>query len=599
MVSWFLEQVRTRADQPALYFRSGDRYASITWGQFGDAARRLVGFLISEKVKPGEHVGIWSGNRPEWHIADAGILSARCVPVPIYLSLSAGQGAYVLDHSESRVVFVENETVLARVLETRSELPRLRRVVVMSGVEDASPDGFVLPWEAALNRGAATLERQTAEADRRSDEVDLDDVATLIYTSGTTGPPKAVQITHRNLHAGTVALNSIFESGADERVLSYLPLAHIVERGFSEFRSYRFGNPTWFLDGMDNLGPRLREVRPTLFFGVPRVWEKMAQRILRQIDSAPPHRRAIGRWGLRVARRVEEHVEAGQPVPALLRRQHGLADRLVLHNIRAAVGLDQARHLTSGAAPISLETLRFFSSIGLPISEGYGQSENTAITTMNRPERIHLGTVGQPYPGVELKLAGDGEILMRGPTVFTGYYKDDAATREAVDAEGWLHTGDIGEFDEHGCLRLTDRKKDLIITAGGKNIAPSNIEGLLTGHDLIGYAACIGDKRPFVTALLTLDPDEAQAWARSRSISGSLEEISRNPAVIAEIEGHVARVNARLSTVEQVKRWRLLTQEFQVGDELTPTLKLKRKVVADKYAAVIEELYSRRPPAVA
>lgn len=328
LVSWFLEQVRTRGDQPAMHFRSAGRYTPITWGQFGEAARRIAGFLISEKVTSHEQVAIWSNNRPEWHVADAGLLSVGCVPVPVYPTLSAEEGAYVLDHSESRIAFVENEATLARVLEARRQLGRLRRVVVFDGVDQQpSPDGFVLPWQEALNRGGKALEKHGSEAARRAVEVSLDDIATLIYTSGTTGPPKAVQLSHRNLRASEVALSALFDADEHDRVLSYLPLAHIMERGTSEFRSYRFGNATWFLDGMDNLGPRLKEVRPTVFVGVPRVWEKLAQHIQKDIDAVPPQRRTIARWGLRVAEREGRLRQEGKPVPGFLRRLHRIAER--------------------------------------------------------------------------------------------------------------------------------------------------------------------------------------------------------------------------------------------------------------------------------
>jgi len=594
IVSWFQRQVTARADKPALYARSGDAWKSISWAEFGNVARRISAFLVAEKVPVGGHVAIWSNNRPEWHITDAAVLCVRAVPVPVYLTFSAEQGEYVLNHSESRLVFVENEALLARVLAVRSQLPKLKRIVVIEGVEKTSPDEFVLPWREALTRGEAALDQHGGEVDKRAAEADMEDVATLIYTSGTTGPPKAVQLTHRNLDAANRSLGAIFESDENDRLLSYLPLAHVVERIASEFRSYRYGNATWFLDGIENLGPRLAEIRPTVFFGVPRIWEKMQQKVTQGVAAAPFPKGTLGRWAMRTARTYDDARETGGLTPRL-EKQYARAERLVLSKLRAGIGLDKARHLVSGAAPIRADTLRFFRSLGLPICEGYGQSENTAITSMNRPGAQRIGTVGMVSPGVEVKIADDGEILMRGEVVFPGYYKDDRATEETLDSEGWLRTGDIGELDADGFLKITDRKKDLIITAGGKNISPSNIEAMLTEHPLIGHAVCVGDSRPFVSALIVLDSDEAPSWARSHGGSGSGTAAVAGDGVIEDaIAAHVRTVNSRLSQVEQVKQWTVLESDFTVGEELTPTLKVKRKIVAEKYSDQIEAMYSRK-----
>jgi long-chain acyl-CoA synthetase len=593
LVDHLLDQVRGRAGMPALYSRSGDRWLSITWGQFGEGARRVASFLLDQGIRPGDHVAIWAANRPEWHTADAAILLIRGCPVPVYQTLSADQARYVLDHSETRVVFVENEAILARVLQQRDQLRHLQRVVVMEGLEQPSPDGFVLPWQGALASGDESLPRNGDTIDARAAETRMDDVVTLIYTSGTTGPPKAVMLTHDNIAASAEGLEGVVEVGAEDRVLSYLPLAHVAERMVSEFRSYRYGNPTWFLDGLANLGPRLREVRPTHFFAVPRVWEKMAAQIRRQVDTSPPARRAAARWALRTGRHVADLRERGVPIAPRLQRRLDLADRLVLAKLRAAIGLDDTRILASGAAPIDPEVLRFFQSMGLEICEVYGQSENTGSTTLNRPGRTRVGTVGEPYPGTEVRIAADGEIQVRGGVVFPGYLKDDEATRAAL-VDGWLQTGDVGEFDADGYLRITDRKKDLIITAGGKNISPANIENALGGHPAIAHAVAIGDRRPYMTALITLDPEEAVGFAAKRGWPRDLAAMAEHPAVHAELEAHVDAVNARLSHVEQVKRFTILPNAFTPDDELTPTLKVKRKVVAEKYADQIEALYQRQ-----
>ncbi|MGH7723772.1 MAG: AMP-dependent synthetase/ligase [Candidatus Dormibacteria bacterium] len=593
LVDHLLAQIRGRADRPALYTRAGERWIPITWGQFGEGARRIASFLLQERIGPGGHVAIWANNRAEWHTVDAAILMVRALPVPVYQTLSSDQAQYVLNHSQTEVVVVENEALLARVLEQRDQLPHLRRVVVMEGVETPSPDSFVLPWQTALSIGDEHLAANAREIEQRCRQSTVDDVVTLIYTSGTTGPPKAVMLTHRNIAASAEGLAELVEVGPDDRVLSYLPLAHIAERMVSEFRSYRYGNPTWFLDGLTNVGPRLREIRPTHFFGVPRVWEKMAAHLERTIDASPAPQRSLARWAIRTGRRVSDRCERGEDIPASLRRRHRLADRLVLAKLRAALGFDDARILASGAAPIDPEVLRFFRSLGLEICEVYGQSENAGSTTLNRPGRSRIGTVGEAFPGTEVRLAEDGEILVRGAVVFPGYLHSREATEEVL-IDGWLHTGDVGVFDADGYLRITDRKKDLIITAGGKNISPTNIESALATHPLVGHAVAIGDRRPYMTALLTLDGDEAPAIAAARGWPAEAAELAEHPEVRRELQRHVDAVNSRLSHVEQIKRFTILARDFTPDLELTPTLKVKRKVVAESYADQIEGLYARR-----
>ncbi|GAC1338791.1 MAG: long-chain fatty acid--CoA ligase [Candidatus Dormibacteria bacterium] len=593
LVDQFRRQVSAKPNDPAMYFRSAGRYNPINWEQFGSAQQRVGAYLLGEGVDPGDHVAIWSDNRPEWHIADIATMSVRARPAPIYLTLSADQAGYILEHCSARVCFVENEKLLARVLQVRKSLPKLRRIVVFEGQAEASPDGLVVPWAHVLEVGETAL-REGAEGKlaRLAAEVKPDDVATLIYTSGTTGPPKASQITHANAHAAAEGILQVLAAREDDIALSYLPLAHVVERLASEFRQYRFGGPVYFLDGMPNLGPRLREVRPTIFFGVPRVWEKMAQQVEKGIAAQGLPKRLLARWALRVGDRHAQRGIDGQPIDERLRRQHDLAERLVLRRMRAQIGLDRCRICASGAAPIALDVLRFFDSMGLRIYEGYGQTENCAAVTMNAPSQYRQGTVGRAIPGVELKVAEDGEVLMRGGGVFAGYFKDKKATQEIIQ-DGWLHTGDVGEIDQDGFLKITDRKKDLIITAGGKNISPGNIEGRLQEHKLVANAVAIGDQRPYISALLTLDPEEAAAFARSRGIPPEPDKLARNEVLTGELQKHVDAVNGRLSKVEQVKRFVVLPNNFEVGEELTPTLKVKRKAVVEKYSEQLEELYSK------
>ena len=593
LVDHLRRQVRTRGGAVAMHFSAGERWAPITWSQMGVAVDRLAAYLLEESVTPGDHVAIWGGNRPEWHIADAAILSVRARPVPVYPTLSAEQAAYVLGHSEAAVAVVETPEVLERILSVRDRLAGCRRVVVMQGLDAPDAGGFAIPWAVALERGQAALELRRGEVTRLGAQARPEDIATLIYTSGTTGPPKAVQLTHRNILATMASISSIVSADADDRILSYLPLAHIAERMNSEFRSYVFGNATWFSRGIERLAEDLVEVRPTLFFGVPRIWEKMAARVGARLDAARGPRGALARWAAAQGRQALDARERGAGPGRLARRRLALADRLVLARLRATLGLDQARVLVSGAAPIDPEVLRRLGSLGLPVLEVYGQTEDTGATSMVRSGTLRIGTVGPPFPGVDLRIAEDGEILVRGDNVFAGYHKDPEATAEAMTEDGYLRTGDIGELDPDGSLRITDRKKDLIITAGGKNIAPAVIESALKRHPLVGNAVAIGDRRPYVSALLTLDADEARAWAQARGLAGpGTAELVAEPALREELQRHVDAVNAELSQVEQVKRWQLLDVDFTPGEELTPTLKVRRSVVAERHAAAIEANYA-------
>ena len=586
LVDHFLRQLATRPSAPSMRFMAAGRWVTITWEQFGAASRRIAAFLADEGVAEQEHVAIWSSNRPEWHIADAAILTVRCRPVPVYLTLSAEQAGYVLGHSEAVVAVVETAALLAKLESVRHELPMLRRVVVIAGLDAPTADGFAIPWTEALHRGEQSLSQRGAELDRRAASVRMDDVATLIYTSGTTGPPKAVMLTHANVAAGAASTAQFIHADENDRVLSYLPLAHIAERNVSEFRSYIYGNVVYFAQAVDKLGEHMRDMHPTQFFAVPRIWEKMAAAARAQITAATGARGRLLRWAVRVGEQRSDARQTGRPVSAVLQRRHALADRLVLSKLRAAMGLDQATILASGAAPIAPDVLRFFDSIGLEIDEVYGMTENSGLCTMNRPGRARFGTVGPSVPDSELRIAEDGEILCRSGMVFAGYHKDPEATRATMTEDGWLMTGDVGEVDAAGNLRITDRKKDLIITAGVKNIAPSNIETALKRHPLVANAVVIGDRRPYVTALITLDPDAVAAFAGQRGVSAD------SAAVHDEVQRHVGEVNAQLSHVEQVKRWTLLPRDFEIGVELTPTLKVKRKVVAERYTADIEKLYT-------
>ncbi len=591
LVELFRRQASSRAGSPAMFHRDGDHWASIAWSTYAEQARSLAAFFISAGLREQEHVAIWSFNRPEFLITSTATMLARACTAPLYQTLSAAEASYVLSHSDAPFAVVENHELLSMVLDARDRLPALRCVVLMEGAAPDGTDDFVVPWATALRRGADAMAQVADDLDRRGDAVRSSDVATLVYTSGTTGPPKAVMATHGNLIAAINALGPIVDLSADDRVLSYLPLAHILERLNSEIRLYCAGNALWFAASIVEMPKEVRDLRPTCFVGVPRVWEKMASTIGAAIDALPASRRRLARWAIAVGeQRVDQHQRQESPTVAQ-RVRHLVAERLVLRRIRAETGLDQAHTLITGAAPISVQVLRFFHALGLEVLEGYGMSENMTVTAVNRRGRARLGTVGQVVPGVDLRIADDGEILVRGEVVFAGYYKDPAATAETL-VDGWLHTGDIGELDSDGYLRITDRKKDLIITAGGKNVSPSNIEDALRS-ELIANPVVIGDRRPYVAVLLTLDASGLQEFAQRHGLAAKLDELLHHPALLDEIQRRVDSVNAHLANVEKVRRWLVLPVEFAVGIELTPTFKVRRKVVAERFAAEIESLYAQ------
>ena len=507
-----------------------------TWGQAAADVRRAARALIALGVQPGEAVSIVGPNRPEWLMADLGALAAGAVPAPIYPTLTAEQARYIANHSGAKVAIVADETQQAKLRD--------------SGVRAF---GRMDAWQELLSHGDGVPE---AARDERLLAVKPHDLATLIYTSGTTGPPKAVMLTHANLAFAAETAVRAGESTADDVMVSYLPLSHVAEQILSIHSGTQVGGTLWFCDRLERIGEVLRQARPTIFFGVPRVWEKMQGRIEEMVRSAPFPRRKLFEWA---------------------RGSRGrLADRLVLAKVRAALGLDRARLCVSGAAKMPQATAAFFESLGITILDAWGMSESTAVGTANTLRARKPGTVGLPEDGVEIRIAPDGEILTRGPHVFAGYYKDPAATRETLDADGFLHTGDVGELDAEGFLRITDRKKDLLITSGGKNVSPQNIEILLGRIQGVAQAVVVGEGRKYLAALIVPEvPDRAG-----------------DPGFVKHVEKEIEKVNGQLAHYETIKRFRVLPAQFSIDSgELTPTLKLKRKVVSQKFAREIDDLF--------
>ena len=584
----FLRTVAERGDAVALRWRTDDGWGQWTWTQYAERVARATAGLKSLGVVPGDRVVLMLRNIPEFHALDLAVMFCGATPVSIYNSSSAEQVRYLVGHCGAAVGIVEDAGYLARFLEVRHELPTLRTLAV---VNDVSPDVLAVPDHVIDAR--QILDHDPLDLATVVGDCQLDDMATLIYTSGTTGPPKAVMITHRNV-AWTVEslLRCIgLDDLAGKRVVSYLPMAHIAERMTSHYQHVFVGYEVITCPDASQIAAYLRDVRPNIVFGVPRVWEKIHAGVTAAM-SADPEKAAQFAAGLEAARPIVDDLAWGRATDEQ-RDTWQFLDDVGFRAIREMIGLDQCDLAITGAAPIPPDILRWYRAIGVPLSEIYGMSENSGPLTW-APWRVAAGTVGPAIPGCEVTLADDGEIIARGGNVFAGYLGDPEKTGEALDADGWLHTGDIGEIDANGYVRIVDRKKELIITAGGKNISPANLEAALKMIPLVGQAMAIGDQRPFVSALVVLDPETAAAWARTQGIDfESLLTLADDPHVVAMIDAALPGAMAGFNNAERVKKVRVLGEEWLPDTELlTPTSKLKRRGIVARYRDEIEALYS-------
>jgi long-subunit acyl-CoA synthetase (AMP-forming) len=579
----FVATVRAYPDRVALRTRGGE--SELTWREYGERVERFALGLAELGLRRGQTFALMLANRPEFHVADSAAVSLGATPFSLYQTLTPDQIAYQLTDSGAEIVVTER-AFLDRVLAAREAVPTLRNVIVVEGGEQE-----LIAFDDLLASGG---DRDRVAAARAA--VEPHDLLTLIYTSGTTGPPKGVQLTHDNLMSAVKTFDEVIDFPEGARVVSYLPMAHIAERAVGHYLPIVLGHTVTCCPNPREVIAYLPEVRPTWFFAVPRIWEKLKAGLEAMIESEQdPERKRALEWALDLGHRKVRIEQAGEPVPDELAEEHRKADDAVLSKLRQQLGLDALEAVYVGAAPTPVAVLEFFHALGVPVAELWGLSESTGSGAVNLPGSIKIGSVGQVTPGMELKLADDGEILIRGPQIMKGYRNQPDRTAETIDEEGWLHTGDIGKLDEDGYLRIVDRKKELIITAGGKNISPANIEAKLKAHPLIGTACVIGDERPFLSALIVLDPDVAPVWAAQQGIeSDSLEALAKNDSLRAEIQKAVDETNRQVSKVEGVKKFTILGEDWHPGgDELTPTMKLKRKPIAEKYAAEIEAMYAR------
>ncbi len=577
--------VREHGDKRAVMFKEegASEWTTRSYREVGESVKRLALGLIDLGIERGDKVSILANTRPEWTYFDFAALSAGATVVPIYQTNSPDECQYVLENSDARAVIVEDAEQLEKIRRVRDRCPMLEHVILMTGEADDA-----ISTAELAERGS---QRDEAEWEERWSSVTPEDICTFIYTSGTTGPPKGCVISHGNYRAMLDMVLEVGTLGEDELTYLYLPLAHSFAL-LIQFGTVALGATLayWQRDPLKII-PDLAEVRPTYFPSVPRIFEKIYTAATAAAENAGGLKKAVFDWAVRVGQRMREAERAGRQPGFLLRKQYEVADRQVLSKIRNLFG-GRIKVAVSGAAPINPEILRFFDAAGVLVVEGWGMTETSTAATVATPEDFKFGTVGKPFPGCEVRIADDGEILVRGPNVFQGYYKNPEATAETL-VDGWLHTGDIGEIDPEGYVKITGRKKDIIITAGGKNITPANLEAEIKQHPLVSQCVVIGDRRPYLVAVVTLDAEEAEKFAAEHGLSTEAEALARSPQVREAIEEHLERVNSKFARVEQVKKIAILPHDLsQEGGELTPTMKVKRNVVAEKYAPQIEELYA-------
>lgn len=575
-----LRQGRERPGHAAYAVRRDGAWRTTSWREYAAEVRRAGRALIALGLPAGGCVCILGFNRPEWVVFDVAAMAAGAAPAGIYTTCSPSEVAYIVHHSESPIVLVENEAQWLKVREKRGELPHLRHVVTMEGAAKID-DPMVLTWAEFLARGDAVPE---ADLDARLQALEPGGLATLIYTSGTTGPPKGVMLSHQNLSWTANYATRVNRLGPDDSNLSYLPLSHIAEQMFTVHASAMSGHTVYYARSVELMPEDLKEVQPTLFFGVPRVWEKLQAGIAAKLKEAQGAKAALVKWAGGVAREVNLLACEGKQPGVALGLQYRIAGKLLFSKLKPAIGLGRARVCVSGAAPIAREVLEFFLQLDLVVLEVYGQSEDTGPTSFNMPGRTRFGSVGPVIDGIEVRIAGDGEIQVRGPHVFLGYYKEPEATAETLQ-QGWLCSGDLGELRD-GFLYITGRKKEILITAGGKNVAPKNIEAAIKNCALVSEAVVIGDRRKYLTVLVTLDDAAAGKLAGGAAPHEHAE-------VRAEVQRAIDAANTELARVEQIKRFTILPRQFGIDTgELTPTLKIKRKKVSEIWAREIEAMYA-------
>ena len=597
----FLTVTSEFADKKLYYHKRKDHWEGLRGKDIRQAVEDLAFGLKSLGVQKGVQAAILSGNSPRWAMADYAILCTGGSTVSIYPSLTAQQAGYILMHSDSRVVFAENEAQAKKVIESWAECPQLKVLVVMNEDKVAAQipgrtDIRVLSYIELLDLGSEYAVENELDFEQQCRSIQADDLLTLIYTSGTTGDPKGAMLTHHNLAANVEATLQHLQVSSDDVLLSFLPLSHSAERMAGHFLAFSVGATIYYAESIEAVPQNMLEVKPTVMVSVPRLYEKIYARVLDSISQAPALRQKIFWWAMAQGEAVLDQIMTGQAPDWWLSMKHSLANRLVFSKLKERIG-GRLRFFVSGGAPLSADIAEFFARAGIIIIEAYGLTETSPVLTTNKLEKFKFGSVGVAIPNVELKIAEDGEILARGPNIMKGYFKDPEATAEAINDDGWFLTGDIGELDEDGFLRITDRKKNLIVTSGGKNIAPAPLENALVSNPYIEQVLVIGDRRKFISALVVPNFPNLRQYASEEDISStSGNDLLNNAEIVAFVQAQVNRAMEPFAHFEQVKKVALLPREFSIENgELTPTLKVKRKVVLEHYDDLIESLYSDAP----
>jgi len=598
MAAVFQRNAAKYADKSYASYKTDSGWKDISWGSMNTMVHNLAYYLLSIGIGKNDKVGLFSPNRWEWHLAALAINSIGAVDVPIYATNSAEESEYILGNSDAKACFVGTADHLKKILSIRTKIPNVKQIVVFDEVDVNQTEELTL--SKALSLGEASPNKDLF--DQRLAAIQPNDLSTLIYTSGTTGNPKGVMLTHNNFVSNvrnTLAEMKDPKTGEDllgpnDHYLSFLPLSHSLERTAGFHGAIWMGARTAFAEDITKLLDYFQEVRPTIIISVPRIYEKVHAGILAKVAGAPGLKKKIFNFAMRQAAKNLPHVCRDIPRSGLFAFKYNLADKLVLSKLKVALGMDKLRYAISGGAPLSQSDAEFFIGMGFKILEGFGLTETTPVTNFNRPWFIKPGTVGQPIPETEVKIADDGELLIKGPQVMAGYYKNDEATKEAIRSDGFFRTGDIGIIDEDGCLRITGRIKDIIVTAGGKNISPQNIESSIKESAFVEQIGVIGDKRKYLSALIVPAFPELERWAGENGVTfGSRADLIANEKVQALIRAEIDKYTAQYARVEQIRKFTLLETEWtQDTGELTPTQKVKRKVVNEKYAKEIEAMYA-------
>lgn len=586
----YLRRVQLTPDRRAYQIKVNGAYQDVPWKEVHRQVLNVFGFLQEGKFAPGEKICIVSNTRPEWNICDLAIQCCGLVTVPIYQSSTVEDVAYILEHCQAKLIFAEDEAQCAK-LKQAFALKKLSLPVVTFGDTAPKVEGLkILSLGPILKRPNA--EQYQGAFEKSVNNVKPTDLASIVYTSGTTGAPKGVMLSQSNFASELRAVVEEFKFTGEDTMLTFLPFAHIFGR-VESYAPIFAGLTMAFAENINTVAPNLVEVKPTLLLSVPRIYEKVYAKIQAGVDAGPPAKKKLFKWAVNVGRQVARAKAERQSPNPLLAIQYAIADKLVFSKVRERMG-GRIRFTVSGGAPLAGELCEFFHACGIKILEGYGLTETSAAITVNRPDDYSFFTVGKPFGGTEFRLADDGEILVRGPCVFQGYYRNLEATKEAITDGGWFHTGDIGEFTPRGMLKITDRKKELIVTSAGKNIAPQKLENLLKQIKFISNAMVYGDKEKYLVALLTPNEEEVRRWAKNKGITaGSLDEIVKNRDLMGEVEAEVKHVNETLASYETIKKVTMVPHDFTVeAGELTPSLKLKRRIVTNKYNDQIRQMYA-------